>query len=354
VRLRARATARSDGVRRQVRVETIADLLRGSPPKGATSAQDAPDGPTAASVAKEQQGDDGTAAQRRAAVSARRFAPEPHLLRDWARACHICIGTGSPLPHLHRDRAHPLPHLHRDLAGGPSTLLCCRAVLHHCIGSPCTKALQATAPAGRVPIDHIRDWAHPLPTSAPGLGSAVWLRYFSARKRRGSCGSNSFTRGAQGACATPDRWESSCSCDRGALHWFATTCIHARRSAHAATDGPTRPHSCPGIRWRTNECRSQRADPTVVARKAPLEHSLRAAVSRGRSARTAVGHMDAQAVPSPEIVRCAVVDEGPLSRKLPLAAEQVPVGGATCNAVDRSVLSTGTFPWWTIMAMGLL
>jgi hypothetical protein len=70
----------------------------------------------------------------------------PHLHRDWAHPCHICIGTGPipttsapglrrPLPHLHRDWAHPahicaetgpapatsapglgppLPHLHRD------------------------------------------------------------------------------------------------------------------------------------------------------------------------------------------------------------------------------------------------
>jgi hypothetical protein len=44
----------------------------------------------------------------------RDWAPLPHLHRDWAHPCHICIGTGltpatsapglgSPLPHLHRD-----------------------------------------------------------------------------------------------------------------------------------------------------------------------------------------------------------------------------------------------------------
>ena len=44
--------------------------------------------------------------------------PRPHLHRDWAHPCHICIrtgltpatsapGLGPPLPHLHRDWAHP-------------------------------------------------------------------------------------------------------------------------------------------------------------------------------------------------------------------------------------------------------
>jgi hypothetical protein len=76
-------------------------------------------------------------------------SPVPHLHRVRAHPCHICTGTGltpatsapglgSPLPHLHRDWAHPchictgsgltratsapglrspLPHLHRDRAG---------------------------------------------------------------------------------------------------------------------------------------------------------------------------------------------------------------------------------------------
>jgi hypothetical protein len=54
-------------------------------------------------------------------------SPLPHLHRDRAHPCRICTGTGltpatsaprpgSPLPHLHRDRAQPLPHLHRDWA----------------------------------------------------------------------------------------------------------------------------------------------------------------------------------------------------------------------------------------------
>ncbi len=34
---------------------------------------------------------------------------------DWARPATSAPGLGSPLPHLHRDRA-PLPHLHRDWA----------------------------------------------------------------------------------------------------------------------------------------------------------------------------------------------------------------------------------------------
>ena len=50
-------------------------------------------------------------------------SPLPHLHRDWARPCHVCIGTGltaatsapgpgSPLP----GPGSPLPHLHRDWA----------------------------------------------------------------------------------------------------------------------------------------------------------------------------------------------------------------------------------------------
>jgi hypothetical protein len=47
---------------------------------------------------------------------------QSELRRDWARCCHVCTGTsvpalGSPLLHVHRDRARPdLSHLNQDWA----------------------------------------------------------------------------------------------------------------------------------------------------------------------------------------------------------------------------------------------
>jgi hypothetical protein len=82
----------------------------------------------------------------------RRYQARPGLLGSPQRACHICTGTGlAPCPHLHRDWARPVPTSAPGL-GSPRA--------HICAGT------------GLAPCPHLhRDWARPVPTSAPGLGS---------------------------------------------------------------------------------------------------------------------------------------------------------------------------------------
>jgi hypothetical protein len=102
-------------------------------------------------------------AHRGGAAQARTGSPRPHLHRERAHPAHICAGTGltppasapglhieaelrrraraHPCPHLRRDWAHPAPHLHRDwahpthictgIARGSRTLFFWKAFYNH-------------------------------------------------------------------------------------------------------------------------------------------------------------------------------------------------------------------------------
>ena len=89
-------------------------------------------------------------------------SPLPHLHRDRAHPCHIRTGTGlTRQPHPHRDWAHPSPHLPRDWA------------------HPC-------------PHPH-RDWAHPCPHLPRGcrrraVGVVVRTSREGPRPIRARCG----------------------------------------------------------------------------------------------------------------------------------------------------------------------
>ena len=49
-------------------------------------------------------------------------SPLPHLLRDWARRCHICSGTGPTPATSAPGLGSPLPHRRQDLAGAHQEL----------------------------------------------------------------------------------------------------------------------------------------------------------------------------------------------------------------------------------------
>jgi hypothetical protein len=79
--------------------------------------------------------------------------PPPHLHRDWAHPCHICIGTGLTPARICAGTGLAPAHICAGTGLAPA---------HICAGT-------GLAPAHIC----IRDWAHPLPTSAPGRGSPL-------------------------------------------------------------------------------------------------------------------------------------------------------------------------------------
>jgi hypothetical protein len=97
-------------------------------------------------------------------------SPLPHLHRNWAHPCHICTGTGLTPATSAQELGSPLPHLHRDRA----------RPCHICTGTGLTPATSAPGPGSRLPHLH-RNWAHPChictgtglapATSAQELGS---------------------------------------------------------------------------------------------------------------------------------------------------------------------------------------
>jgi hypothetical protein len=128
-----------------------------------------------------------------------------------ARPCHICAGTeltaatsapglGSPLPHLHRDRAHPLPHLRRDWAhplphlrrdGAHRCHICAGTGLTPCHICAGTELTAATFAPGLVPVGRNRracqcTHASPLHPRMPAR-SHVRTPPTHARRRASAC-----------------------------------------------------------------------------------------------------------------------------------------------------------------------